>query len=108
MEENKELIPELNADLAINLPGEIAADDLLQQLTDYINHLIVRDFHQLVSILYRLDVSEDKLKQMLTENDTEDAGKIIAALIIERQLQKIKSRREYSRRDDTIDEDEKW
>lgn len=108
MEHNKELIPVLNADLAINLPAEISDKELLQQLAEYINHLIVRDFNQLVSILYRLDVSENKLKQMLSDNNNEDAGKIIATLIMERQLEKIKSRRQFKQRDNTIDEDEKW
>lgn len=108
MEENKELIPVLNADLAINLPAGISGEKLLQQIAEYINHLIARDFNHLVSILYRLDVSEDKLKQMLNDNNNEDAGKIIAALIIERQLQKIKSRQQFKQRDNTIDENEKW
>lgn len=108
MENSKELIHVLNAGLEINLPAEISKEELLHQLEGYINHLIVRDFNQLVSILYRLDVSENKLKQMLNDNNNEDAGKIIAALIIERQLQKIKSRRQFKRRDDTIDENEKW
>jgi len=108
MEYSKELIPILNADLAIDMPAEISNQELLQRLAGYINHLIVRDFNQLVSILYRLDVSENKLKQMLNDNSDEDAGKIIAALIIERQLQKIKSRQQFKQRDNTIDENEKW
>ena len=68
---------------------------------------ITNNFEKLISLLYRVDVSERKLKQMLNENKNSDAGKIIAELIIERQLQKIKTRNEFKKRDDVSDE-EKW
>ena len=51
----------------------------------------------LVQILYRIDVSEKKIKTLLKENQGSDAGKIIASLIIERQMQKIKSRQQTGR-----------
>lgn len=108
MDDNKELIPLLNEELAVKIPSETTAKELLEQLTGFINDLIVHDFNQLLNILYRLDVSENKLKQMLGDDNPGDAGKIIAALIIERQLQKIKSRQQFKQRDNTIDENEKW
>ena len=81
---------------------------LHEKLGAYINHLILNNFDELIYILYRIDVSENKLKSMLKENDKTDAGKMIAALIIERQIQKIKSRREHGRDTNIIDEDERW
>ena len=75
-------------------------DDLLiQQLADYINQLILVNFERLVQLLYRIDVSEAKLKYLLKENPNEDAGRIIALLIIERQIQKIKFKKEMSESD---------
>ena len=68
--------------------------DLLQLLADIINYLIVNDFNKLISILYRADINETKLNIILSENRNEDAGKLIALLFIERQMQKIKSRQE--------------
>jgi hypothetical protein len=44
----------------------------------------------------------------LQQHPAQDAATIIADLIIERQLQKIKSRRQFSRRDDNISEEDKW
>jgi hypothetical protein len=79
-----------------------------QLLAERINELIQKDFQKLVSILYRLDISEEKLKYLLKENSDSDAGFIIAELIIERQIQKKKSRQQFSKRDDDIDENEKW
>jgi hypothetical protein len=74
-------------------------DLLLQQLADYINQLILVNFERLVQLLYRIDVSEAKLKYLLKENPAEDAGRIIALLIIERQIQKIKFKKEMSESD---------
>jgi hypothetical protein len=81
---------------------------MLQALTNRINELILHDFAYLVQVLYRLDVSEDLLKQWLRENSDTDAGKIIAALVVERVIQKIKSRQENSRDDVNISEEERW
>lgn len=79
-----------------------------QKLADYVNHLVNNDFNKLVLILYRLDVSEKKLKQLLATEPAIDAGRLIATLIIERQLEKIKLRKQYSQPADNIPEDEKW
>ena len=77
-------------------------------LAERINELINSDFQKLVSILYRMDVNEMKLKQLLKDNPGDDAGIIIADLMIERQAQKIKSREQHSKRDENIIDDEKW
>jgi len=79
-----------------------------QLLAEKINELITNDFQKLVSILYRMDVSEIKLKQLLKENPGVDAGPIIADLMIERQEQKIRSRQQFNKPDENISDDEKW
>ena len=86
---------------------QAAENNFSELLAEKINFLIVHDFNKLIQILYRADISEQKLKGMLAENKTEDAGKLIADLFIERQMQKIKSRRD-NRRDQNISEEEKW
>ena len=63
--------------------------DLLLSLAAYVNELIMTNFERLVQLLYRIDVSEEKLKKLLRQNPESDAGLIIANLIIERQKQKI-------------------
>jgi len=106
--ENKELVLQLNKELAIDLAEKISFEELQSQLISYINSLIKNHFEKLVSLLYRIDVSEAKIKTLLQQQPGEDAAKIIAALIIERQLQKIKTRRQFNKRDDNFDEAEKW
>lgn len=77
-------------------------------LTARINELLANDFNKLISILYRLDINESKLRLLLQQQEGEDAAGIITDLIIERQLQKIKSREEFRPKQDDIDENEKW
>ena len=56
----------------------------LSDLIAYINDCIQHDFNKLVQLLYRIDVSEEKLKYILQLNPNEDAAKLIAAVIVER------------------------
>lgn len=80
---------------------------LHEALATHINYLITTDFSLLISILYRLDISEKKLKQFLNQSTDTTAGDIIAQMIIERQLQKIESRKAF-KSNDYIPDNEKW
>jgi hypothetical protein len=86
---------------------EIVSANFREPLSRLINDLINDDFEKLVQFLYRLDIDEKKLRNILEINEGRDAGEMIADLVIERQIQKIKSRREF-KRDENISEDEKW
>src|SRR5687768_8087354 len=76
-------------------------------LCDEINRLIVTNFHSLINTLYRLDVSEVKIRTALAGEPQKDAAALIADLILERELEKIKTRRLFNNTDD-ISEEEKW
>ena len=81
--------------------------DLHHQLSEAINRLINDDFPQLINILYRLDISEIKVKSILKLSPEKNAGELIADLIIERQRQKLDTLRQFRSNDDIADE-EKW
>jgi len=66
-------------------------------LIAYINDCIQHDFNKLVQLLYRIDVSEEKLKYILQLNPNEDAAKLIAAVIIERLAATKVARASFSR-----------
>jgi hypothetical protein len=87
------LIQELNSDYDLELAPQLSAEELEDRLADRLNRLIAADFNTLVSILYRVDVNEAKLKELLRTAAGEDAGRIMARLIIERQTQKMATRR---------------
>jgi hypothetical protein len=101
------IVAGINNSLELELKESISLDELRNLLSGHIHHLIINNFNKLVSTLYRIDVSEVKLRQLLQDNQAEDAGKIIAELIIDRQLQKVKSRKESGNNPD-IPEDDKW
>lgn len=91
----KELIQIINKQVDTDLTEDISRHELQQKLTVFINDLILNDFQKLISILYKVDVDEKKLKRILKENAGTDAGEIIATLVIERQLQKIETRKKF-------------
>lgn len=64
-------------------------------LEQAINELIKNDFSRLVQILYRIDVSEAKLKYILNAHPNEDAGKLIAQVVIERLAATKKARESF-------------
>jgi hypothetical protein len=105
---NTDLITDLKNTLSLELRDSISYIELEEVLSKYVNELISKNFEKLVSVLYRIDVSEKKLKYLLKSNADENAGKIIAQLIIERQLEKIKSRKENTMPAKDDDEFEKW
>ena len=86
---------------------EAPSKDLRSQLIFFINELINEDFNALVQLLYRIDVNEKKLKELLKRNENSDAALIIADLIISRQLQKIESKKQFTQQEKT-GEDDGW
>ncbi|MEO7308009.1 MAG: hypothetical protein ABIR78_07770 [Ferruginibacter sp.] len=106
--DNNELIQLLNKELAIEIIEKGSYEKIHAQLAEYINGLIQNDFDKLIAYLYRIDVNEQKLKTLLQQKPQEDAGNLIALLIIERQEQKIKTREQFSQRDNDVAEEEKW
>jgi hypothetical protein len=102
--------PELQTYLSndFGLPQKLNDIDAAALLAEKINQLIKENFEKVVSLLYRIDVNENKLREVLRQSPNEDAGKIIASLIIERQLEKIKTRRNMGRDDNSFTSEERW
>lgn len=99
----------------ISLPDKIieAANSITEkppevfrlQLSSYINDLINKDFNALIQLLYRVDVNEQKLKTLLKQHQDVDTSLLIADLIIERQLQKIATKRYFDERGKSSSDD---
>jgi hypothetical protein len=99
----------LQKELSLPPDRSIPLDILKEKLAEYINELINHHFERLVSLLYTIDVDESKLRSVLMEKKEEQTGRVIAGLIIERQIQKIKSGKEFLQKKDNITGDEeKW
>jgi hypothetical protein len=105
-EENIQLVKaQLSEDF--NLPVTNDKEQLVKALAEGINHLIQTDFTRLINMLYRIDISEKNLKVTLEQQADEDAGLLIARLIIERLLQKQQMRAQFKTHDN-IPDDDKW
>lgn len=102
------LIGLLQKELLADLHDPLNEMELLLQVQEKVNELIEHDFGKLVNILYRIDVSEQKLKHLLQSNGDKDAAAIISRLIVERQIEKIKSRHGTKHFDDPDDTEERW
>ena len=93
----KALLHDFNGAYGLDLREVPTIKQLEEVLAERVAILIDKDFSALVRLLYRVDVDETKLRQLLRENMTMDAGLLIARLILESQWQKILPRRQYSR-----------
>ena len=81
-------------DFEINDPGLVFSKmELLQEwLAGEIGVLLDKDIERLLNVLYRIDVSEAKIKIAFSgDNPTWE----IAGLIIERELEKVETRKKY-------------
>jgi hypothetical protein len=96
--ETKALLYDLNTAYGLDLQETPTMDALEALLAEKINDMINKDFNALVQLLYRIDVNEAKLRGVLRDNQASDSGRLIARLILERQWQKILTRREYGRK----------
>lgn len=103
-----DIIQSINNSWQLQLKTSLTEEDLVQALALHINELIVNDFQRLITMLYILDVSEEKLKIMLGKNKGTDAAVMIAHLVVERQKQKVKTRDLFKSRAEDIPDDEKW
>ncbi|MCO5239790.1 MAG: hypothetical protein M9904_07015 [Chitinophagaceae bacterium] len=108
MDNDNVLINLLKKELLSDLQNPINEKELWLRVQERVSELIEHDFEKLVNLLYRVDVNEQKLKQLLQSNPDKDAAAIITTLIIERQMEKIKSRQHIQQPDNPYDTEEKW
>ena len=85
---------QLESDALIDVP-KLTYDSLLARLVQIVDHLISKDFNRLLNALYRIDVSEEKLKSVFAQRP-ENTSLIIAQMILDRELQKVASRKKHS------------
>lgn len=87
--------PELSGFLrdkfALHLPDTISEQELLLMLEKRLGQLLEKNPEEFFQLLYRIDIPEHRLKQVL---EKEDALAQLAAMVYQRQLQKIKTRSE--------------
>jgi hypothetical protein len=97
----------VSKDFEISESTFISEEDLEKALSEVIYRMIDRDLEKLFAILYRLDVSEQKVHAALRKNNDIAPHIAIAKLIIKRHKEKLETRQQY-RQDNEDDSVEKW
>jgi len=98
---------QLSADAALAIQPDITYEQLVALLAEKLEDLISNNFQQFVLLLYKIDVSENKVRDIFGPDVSADAYHKLAVVIIERQMQKIISRKATKRPHDE-DGEEKW
>ena len=80
---------------ALNLNQNLARNDLKLYLQNAIAWYIESDFHALVNIFYRLDIQEDKFNMLMQRKVGDELTSGLANLVLEREMQKAKTRIAY-------------
>jgi hypothetical protein len=105
MNENEQLVSLINNDLgsleeSLLIPvSGLDRDSIREKLALLIAHLMQNHFERLCQAMYRLDVSEAKFNQAMNENPVEEIPYAIADLVIEREMQKVRTRIMYKRKE---------
>ncbi len=96
-ENNKELliklIHQLNKDFNITgidkgFEEDISINELISQLNTLVENLMKNDFQTYVNLLYRVDVSESKMRQ-IDDIEMEKIAQKVTSLILIREWQKV-------------------
>ncbi|MFA7289768.1 MAG: hypothetical protein WC055_12905 [Melioribacteraceae bacterium] len=101
MEEEKLLFPlteRIMRDLQtteFNLPIHANLDMVKEQLINKIQEMLARNYDRFMNNLYRMDISEGKVIEVMNSKDKRLVPSLLADLIIERQMQRIKTRLLY-------------
>ncbi|MDO6434335.1 hypothetical protein Q4E93_27235 [Flavitalea sp. BT771] len=106
--QQKEWMQDLRQTYGLELAANLSREEVTALLAEKLNALIRDDFGALVQLLYRVDIEEPRLRYLLQHHKGEDAGKIIAGLIIQRMEQKILTRKQFSKKNNDIPEEDRW
>ncbi|KAB2914655.1 MAG: hypothetical protein F9K23_13075 [Bacteroidetes bacterium] len=75
--------------------GGYTYDALVKRIAEEVQYLIDYDLNKLWNLLYRIDVSEKKVKEVIETTPFNQHSLLIAQLILKRQQEKVISRKNY-------------
>ena len=83
--------------ISISVSGneQTAYQELMSQLIPAMENLRVKNKNKLMQVLYRIDISEEKLIQSKSKFPQTNLSEIIAHLVIEREMQKVITRKYF-------------
>lgn len=75
---------------------DFSEEKALEILTKAISQLMDRNLERLLQVCYRVDLAENKLKQILHESEPDQVAADLAKALWDRQKQKVEIRKKYS------------
>jgi hypothetical protein len=93
-------------ELATNEEAPSSEEEFFQFLCDRIAYMIEHNMEYLLSLLYRNDVDEGKIHFALSPHAPEPANVGLARLVLERQRQRVTTKKMYGKQDlEDLDEE---
>lgn len=89
------LIKIISKDFDIN--ENLSENQLRETMVDVFAYLVDNDFPKLIQILYKADVDQYRLKELLETTEGRSSAEVIADTYIARQMAKIETWKKYSR-----------
>lgn len=78
--------------------AEMAYEEMFRQLSVHIVHLLENDYHKLASLLYHIDLGEDKIAGASVEHPEWGIADIVTELVIHRELKKVLMRNYFKQK----------
>ena len=75
----------------------IALDAILDELGRRVDFMLKHDFERLMSCMYMIDVSEQRFSEAVKLPEKDRPARAIAELILDREVEKMESRKHYTR-----------
>jgi hypothetical protein len=72
---------------------EMSGGQLHEMLAARIREMLTDSFDQLLGILYRVDVSEERAREAMQHGDLDGVAEELAHLVLERHVEKLRARR---------------
>jgi hypothetical protein len=79
------------------MPSQNDLTIIRQHLINRVKQLIARDYQRFLNSLYQIDVNEKKVREIIHSKNKTTIPERLADLIIERQLQRVKTQMLYSK-----------
>nr|WP_276902031.1 hypothetical protein [Pedobacter kyonggii] len=83
-----------------DIPDDLSETQLRDAMVDAFAYLIDNDFPKLIQILYKADVDQYKLKELLETVEGSSSAEVIADAYLVRQKAKIETWKKYSQKKD--------
>jgi len=83
-----------------DIADHLTETQLRDAMVDAFAYLIDNDFPKLIQILYKADVDQYKLKELLETVEGSSSAEVIADAYIARQMAKIETWQKYSQKKD--------